>query len=86
MEAMIRTEFGPLVKPALAPPRSHPLRRCRRSAYKVVTIRSDPILRVAVQKRARNRDRVGDRRSLVNQLVAQMLNDRFDELSRKPDA
>ena len=41
-----------------------------------------------IEKRARERqDRVGDyRRNLVSQLVYQMLNDRFDELSRKPDA
>ena len=37
--------------------------------------------------RAPAEDSVGDyRRSLVSSLVSQMLNDRFDEISRKPDA
>ena len=41
-----------------------------------------------VEKRTREpQDRVSDyRRTLVNQLVFQMLNDRFDEMSRKADA
>ena len=41
-----------------------------------------------VRKRPRQpQDRVADyRRNLVNQLVYQMINDRFDEISRKADA
>ena len=90
MEAMIRTEFGPLVKPATAaPPRSYPVPLPSEVLYKVATDPEATQSSVSiVQKRAREpQDRVGDyRRSLVNQLVFQMLNDRFDELSRKPDA
>ena len=90
MEAMIRTEFGPLVKPAAAaPPRTYPVPLPSEVLYKVATDPEATQSSVSiVQKRAREpQDRVGDyRRSLVNQLVFQMLNDRFDELSRKPDA
>jgi zinc protease len=90
MEAMIRTGFGSIEKPSTpAPPRSYPVPLPPNVQYKVATDSEATRSSVSiVQKRERQpQDRVGDyRRSLVNQLVFQMLNDRFDELSRKPEA
>ena len=90
MEALVRTLFGPIVKPEVAPPeRSYPVPLPAGVQYKVSTdpeaTRSSISL---IEKRAREpRDRVRDyRRTLVSQLAYQMVNDRFDELSRKPDA
>jgi zinc protease len=90
METMIRTEFGSITKPATAAPeRSYPVPLPSEVLYKVATDPEATQSSVSiVQKRPRQpQDRVGDyRRSLVNQLAFQMVNDRFDELSRKPDA
>jgi zinc protease len=90
MEATVRTLFGGIPKPAAAPPeRSYAVPLPAQVLYKVAT---DPEATQSsislVEKRPRERqDRVGDyRRNLVTQLVYQMVNDRFDELSRKPDA
>ena len=90
MEATVRTLFGGIAKPAAAPPeRSYAVPLPAQVLYKVAT---DPEATQSsislVEKRPRERqDRVGDyRRNLVTQLVYQMVNDRFDELSRKPDA
>jgi zinc protease len=90
MEALIRTEFGTIVNPATpAPARSYPVPLPAEVLYKVATDPEATQSSVSiVRKRPREpQDRVADyRRALVNQLVFQMLNDRFDELSRKPDA
>src|SRR4029453_2408931 len=44
-------------------------------------------VRLVTKQPAERQDRVGDyRRSLVERLFADMLNDRFGELARKPDA
>lgn len=90
IEAGIRAAFGPLVDraPAAQPPdASIPLHK--ESLFKVTT---DPeVTQSSVQllhKRAKDRDQtVGDYRlSLVESLFTSMLNDRFGELARKPDA
>ena len=65
MEAMIRTEFGPLVKPATAaPPRSYPVPLPSEVLYKVATDPEATQSSVSiVQKRPREpQDRVGDYR------------------------
>jgi zinc protease len=90
MEALIRTEFGTIAKPsAPAPARTYPVPLPSEVLYKVATDPEATQSSVSiVQKRPReSQDRVADyRRSLINQLVFQMLNDRFDELSRKSAA
>ena len=87
---MIRAEFGALAKPAApAPDRLYevPLQ-----ADLLVKVATDPEAQQSsvslIRKKARlPQDRVVDyRRDLVHRLVFQMINDRFDELSRKPDA
>jgi zinc protease len=90
MLAMVKAEFGALAQPATpAPDRVYE-----------VPLQSDLLIKVAtdpeaqqssvslIRKKARlPQDRIGDyRRDLVHRLVFQMINDRFDELSRKPDA
>lgn len=90
MEAMVREEFGSLPKPAApAPARSYevPLQ-----AELLVKVASDPEAQQSsvsmVRKKKRlPEDRVSDyRRGLVHRLVFQMMNERFDEISRRPDA
>ena len=90
IEAMVRAEFGGLETPAMpAPERAYavPLH-----AELLVKVATDPEATQSsvsiVRKRPRPREEtVGAyRRSLVHGLVSQMLNDRFDEMSRKPDA
>ena len=90
MESMIRAEFGALAKPATpAPDRIYdvPLQ-----AELLIKVATDPeaqqsSVSLVRKKAALPQDRVADyRRDLVHRLVFQMINDRFDELSRKPDA
>ena len=90
LEALIKKEFGALSKPAGAAP----------SRDYLVPLHTDLLVKVAtdpeatqssvsvIGKRKRTpEDTVGGyRRSLVRRLAFQMLNERFDELSRKPDA
>ena len=90
MEAQIRQEFGALAKPAgTAPDRVYDVPLQDELLVKVAT---DPEAQQSsvsiVRKRRRGEDgRVADyRRDLVQRLAFQMLNERFDELSRKPDA
>ncbi len=90
IEAMIKTQFGALTKPATpAPERSYPVPLPSEVLYKVAT---DPEATQSsvgiVRKRpAEPQDTVADyRRSLVQQLANEMLNERFDDMSRKPDA
>jgi zinc protease len=90
IEALIKKEFGALPKPSTpAPGRDY-----------VVPLQSELLVKVAtdpeatqssvsvIGKRKRsNEDTVGAyRRNLVRRLAFQMINERFDELSRKPDA
>jgi zinc protease len=90
IEAGIRAAFGPLADrapAAQAPDATIPLHE--ESLFKVTT---DPeVTQSSVQllhKRPKDRDQtVGDYRlSLVESLFTRMLNDRFGELARKPDA
>ncbi len=90
MEAQIKTEFGPIEKPATAPPeRNYPLPIPKELLVKVATDPEATQSSVSiVRKRPREQsDTVGDyRNSLVRNLVFQMINERFDELTRKADA
>jgi zinc protease len=90
IEAMVKSEFGGLTTPATPPPdRAYEVPLQSELLVKVAT---DPEAARAsvsiVRKRKRpSQDRVADyRRGLVHGLVAQMINERFDELSRKPEA
>ena len=88
----IRTTFGPLE--ARAPrPRRRRTDRCRCTRRLLVNVATDPevtqssVSAGAQAAGASGSDRVGDyRRTLVERLFAQMLNERFSELARKPDA
>lgn len=90
IEAQVKTMFGPLTRPSTAPPaRAYdvPLH-----AELLVAVATDPEATQSsvsvMRKRARQaEDTVADyRRNLAEQAVYQMLNERFDELSRKKDA
>lgn len=90
MEAMIREEFGSLAKPASPPPdRVYPTPLHSELLVKVATDPEAPRSSVSlIRKRERLRqETVADyRRSLVHTIVAQIINERFDEMSRKADA
>jgi zinc protease len=90
IEQLIKKEFGSIPKPESAPPeRNYPVPLTDDLLTKTatdpeVTQSSVSILR---KRPADPSDRVTDyRASLVRQLVFQMLNERFDEIARKPDA
>jgi len=90
VEAMISREFGSLPKPATpAPERSYPVPLPSETLVKVAT---DPEATQSSVSSIRKRpaeplETVADyRASLVRNLVSQMLNERFGEISRKPDA
>jgi zinc protease len=90
MEALIRAEFGGLAKPSAAPPdRSYPVPLPGELQVKVTSDAEATQSSVSIiRKRPSEPDgTVGDyRRGLVQQLIYQMLNERFDEISRKPEA
>ncbi len=90
IEGLIKKEFGSLTKPtAAAPDRNY-----------VVPLQSELLVKVATdseatqssvslmgkRKRTTEETVAGYRRDLVRRLAFQMLNERFDELSRKSDA
>jgi zinc protease len=90
VEALIRKEFGSLPKPAAPPPpRDYVVPLQSELLVKVAT---DPeatqssVSVIGKRKRPPQGTVDGYRRSLVRQITFQMLNERFDELSRKPDA
>ena len=90
MEGQIRQEFGALARPAApAPDRTYEVPLQDELLVKVAT---DPEAQQSsvsiVRKRRRGEDgRVADyRRDRVQGLAFQMINERFDELARKPDA
>jgi zinc protease len=90
MESLVRTEFGALPKPAMAAPeRNYPVPL---PGELLVKVSSDPEATQSsvsiVRKRPSEPDgTVADyRRGLVQRLIYQMLNERFDEISRRPDA
>jgi zinc protease len=88
--ALVRKEFEPLAKPATpAPARDYPMPLRPEVLVKVATDTEATQSTVSiVRKRPREtQDKVSDyRRSLVNSLASEMLNERFDEISRKADA
>jgi zinc protease len=87
---IIKKEFGPLPKPAAAAPdRKYAVPLHKETLFKVATDPEAQSSSVSIaRKRARGSDdTVGDyRQSLVEQLVYRMMNERFSELSRKPNA
>jgi len=90
LEALIKKEFGPLMKPsAPAPARDYPMPLQPETLVKMATDAEATQSSVSiVRKRPQeSQDKVSDyRRSLVGSLAYQMLNDRFDEIARKADA
>ena len=90
MEAFMRREFGALTKPAAAAPdRTYAVPLQTELLVKMAT---DPEATQSSVSLINKRPRLPEgtvgayRRSLVHRLAFQMLNERFDELSRKPDA
>ena len=90
LEALIKREFGPLVKPSTPPPdRNYPVPLANETMVKMATDPEATQSSVSILRKRPNQpqDRVADyRRSLVNSLAYEMLNERFDEIARKPDA
>ena len=90
MESQIRTEFGALPKADGAPPaRIYEVPLQTELLVKVATDAEAAQSSVSLIRRKPRapEDRVADyRRGLVHRLVFQMINERFDELSRKPEA
>jgi zinc protease len=90
LQAMVTAAFGGLTARAPAPPpRTVDVPLHKETLVSVVT---DPEMTQSSVELIRKRprapsDKVGDyRRSLVQRFFEQMLNDRLDEISRKPDA
>ena len=86
----MRKEFGALTKPAAAAPdRTYAVPLQTELLVKMAT---DPEATQSSVSLINKRQRLPEgtvgayRRSLVHRLAFQMLNERFDELSRKPDA
>jgi len=90
LESLIKREFSPLVKPSTPPPdRSYPVPLPPEAQVKMATDPEATQSSVSIVRKrpSRPQDKVGDyRRSLVNSLASEMLNERFDEIARKPDA
>ena len=90
MEALVRKEFGVLERRSDAPPpRDYPTPLHKDLLIKVATDPEAPQSSVSLIRKLERpgHGTVADyRRSLVHQLVFQMLNERFEELTRKPDA
>jgi zinc protease len=90
IEALIKTEFGPLTRPATpASERSYPVPLATEVLVKMATDPEATQSSVSILRRrpSQPQDRIADyRRSLVSSLAYQMLNERFDEISRKPEA
>ena len=90
IEALISREFGALPKPAAAPPERHyPVPLTSEDLVKVATDAEATQSSVSIIRKRPTEpfDTVADyRASLVRNLVSQMLNERFGEISRKPEA
>jgi zinc protease len=90
IEQSINTAFG--AQKARADALPAPDARVPLHSELLVNVATDPEMtassvRLVTKQPAENQDRVGDyRRSLVERLFSDMLNDRFSELARKPDA
>jgi zinc protease len=89
-EQTVRSAFGGLT--ARAPAGQAPNGQLPLHSELLINVATDPELtsssvRLVTKQPAERQDRVGDyRRNLVERLFADMLNDRFGELARKPDA
>jgi zinc protease len=90
MEALIKREFTPLAKPSAAPPeRSYPVPLPPEVLIKVATDPEATQSSVSIVRKRPSlpQDKIADyRRSLVNSLASEMINERFDEMARKADA
>jgi zinc protease len=90
LEGLIKKEFGALSKPTTAPPdRNYPVPLHPDVLIKMATDLEATQSSVSIVRKrpSQPQDRVADyRRSLVASLMYEMLNERFDEISRKPDA
>jgi zinc protease len=90
LEGLIKKEFGVLAKPTTPPPdRSYPVPLHPDVLIKMATDAEATQSSVSIVRKrpSQTQDRVADyRRSLVASLMYEMLNERFDEISRKPDA
>jgi zinc protease len=90
MEALIKKEFGALPRAAgAAPDRSYAVPLQSELLVKVATDPEATQSSVSlINKRTHKADETvgGYRRDLIDRLAFQMLNERFDDLSRKPDA
>ena len=90
IEALVKSEMGPLPRaPGPAPDRVYDVPLQDELLVKVATDPEAQGSSVSMLSKRRRSDEttVGDyRRDLVNRLAFQMINERFDELSRKPDA
>jgi len=90
LEAMIKKEFGPLAKPSIpAPERNYPVPLPSEVLVKMATDPEATQSSVSIVRKRPNepQDRIVDyRRGLVYSLAHEMVNERFDEISRKPDA
>jgi zinc protease len=90
LESLIKREFSPLAKPSTPPPdRAYPVPLPPEALVKMATDAEATQSSVSIVRKrpSRSQDKVGDyRRSLVNSLAYEMLNDRFEEMARKPDA
>jgi zinc protease len=90
MLALVTTEFGALPKTAAAAPlRDYPLPMHEKTLVKVASDPEQQASTVSIMRKrpAEPDDTVADyRRSLVQQLVSRVFNERFSEIARKPDA
>jgi zinc protease len=90
MLALVRKEFGALRKPAAAaPPREYPVPMHEETLVKVASDPEQQASTVSIMRKrpAEPDDTVADyRRSLVQQLVSRIFNERFSEIARRPDA
>jgi zinc protease len=90
LEGLIKKEFGAMVKPTTPPPdRNYPVPLHPEVLIKMASDPEATQSSISIVRKRTNQpqDRVGDyRRTLVASLMYEMLNERFDEISRKPDA
>ena len=90
LEALIKQEFGPLARPATPPPpRDYPMPLQSEVLVKMATDAEATQSSVSIVRKrpSGSHDKVSDyRRNLVASMAYEMLNERFDEISRKSDA
>ncbi len=90
LEALIKQEFGPLTRPATPPPpRDYPMPLQSEVLVKMATDAEATQSSVSIVRKrpSGSHDKVSDyRRNLVASMAYEMLNERFDEISRKADA